>query len=128
MKKRENILLDSRQPFMNRVCTAHLLAIGRNTMNIRLRYKIIVTVSIVFVILSGPGCNHRVQYERQQAAIAKVEKLDVGHSNFSDTSQNTEDARRMAILPEETGCIPIARHCNTILNIRVERPPLRMTI
>jgi len=44
-------------------------------MNIRLRNVIIVIVSIVLVILSGPGCNHRVQYERQQAAIAKVKKL-----------------------------------------------------
>jgi len=60
-------------------------------MHIRLRYKIIVTVSIVFVILSGPGCNHQVQYERQQTAIAKVKKLDVGHSNFSDKSHNTEN-------------------------------------
>ena len=44
-------------------------------MNRRLRNEIIVIVSIVLVILSGPGCSHRARYEKQQAAIAKVEKL-----------------------------------------------------
>jgi len=40
-----------------------------------MRNEIIVIVSIVLVILSGLRCNHRLPYERQQAAIAKVEKL-----------------------------------------------------
>ncbi len=32
-------------------------------MNGRLRNEIIAIVSIVLVILSGPGCNHRLRYE-----------------------------------------------------------------
>ena len=44
-------------------------------MNRRLRNEIIVIISIVLVILSGPGCNQEVRYEQQQAVIAKVEKL-----------------------------------------------------
>ncbi len=41
-------------------------------MNRGLLNEIIVIVSIVLVSLSGPGCNHRLRYEQQQAAIAKV--------------------------------------------------------
>ena len=37
-----------------------------------MRNEIIVIVSIVFVSLSGPGCNHRMRYEGPQAAIAKI--------------------------------------------------------
>jgi hypothetical protein len=44
-------------------------------MNRHFRNEIIVIVSIVLVILNGPGCSHRLRYERQQAAIAKVKKL-----------------------------------------------------
>jgi len=41
-------------------------------MNRHLRNEIIVIVSIVLVILTGLGCNHRLRYEQQQAAIEKV--------------------------------------------------------
>jgi hypothetical protein len=41
-------------------------------MNGRLRIEIIVIVSIVLVSLSGPGCNHQVRYEQQEAAFEKV--------------------------------------------------------
>jgi len=41
-------------------------------MNRRLLNEIIVIDLIVLVILSGPGCGHRLRYEQQQAAIAKV--------------------------------------------------------
>lgn len=45
-------------------------------MNMRFRNETIVIVSLVLVILGGPGCKHKVRKERQQTAIAKVREYD----------------------------------------------------
>ena len=51
-------------------------------MNRCLDNEIIVIVSIVLLILSGPGCNQEVRYERQQAAIAKVSHEQIACVNL----------------------------------------------